>query len=353
MELLRIAAMLLVLVVHADFLSFGPPSLADLHSRPLPTYTRFFVQSCSIVCVDLFVLISGYFAIRWKPRGGVPALLFQCWFYYVGCALLLMGAGVMPFDADTLWNGLLFTGPEAWFVRSYLGLYLLAPMLNAFAEQSTPRRRRLLIVGFYAFQALYGWLSDATTEFRSGYSLLSFMGLYLLGRHLRLQNTAEKMRSRWRGLTLYFLCVALSLAAVAVMGALFARKPGVFDDSVVRLYAYNALWVVAAAVGLFLFFTRLRLRSAAVNRIAASAFAVYLIHANQYALPWYQLLMQWLYAQISSPVAFGAAVLAACAVIFAGSVMADQVRILLWRRLSPAVDRAIGRLTARNDTPRP
>lgn len=300
LELLRVVAMLLVLVVHADFLSFGAPTLADLGAQPAAAYARFFVQSCSIVCVDVFVLISGWFAIRWKGRS-LGALLFQCWFYYVGCALLLMGIGVVKFDAGTLAECLLFTRPEMWFVRDYLGLYLLAPVLNAFVENSSLRRLGLLLGGFYAFQTLYGWLMGATAEFQSGYSLLSFVGLYLLGRYLRLRNDLAAPRSKWFGLGLYGLCVVLSLAAVAVMGVVFARKPGVFDSSVVRLYAYNALWVVLAAAGLLLFFTRIELRSTAVNRIARSAFAVYLLHANPFVLPAYRELMNELYARISPP----------------------------------------------------
>lgn len=344
LELLRIVAMLLVLVVHADFLSFGSPSLSDLHARPLPIYFRFFVQSCSIVCVDLFILISGYFAIRWKARS-LLSLLFQCWFYYVGCGLVLMGAGVVPFDLKALAGGVLFTRPEMWFVRDYLGLYLLAPMLNAFCENTSARLRGWLIVGFFAYQSFYGWLAGGL-EFLGGYSLISFIGLYLLGRHIRLQSADAKVRSRWFGLGLYGGCVALSLLAVGVMGALFAHKPGVFDGSVMKLYAYNALWVVAAAVGLFLFFTKFDLRSAAVNRIAASAFSVYLLHANPFVLPWYTALMNGLYARISPPLAFGAAVLAACVAIFLGTVLVDQVRIWLWERLQPMAERIAERIAA-------
>ena len=44
MELLRIIAMLLVLIVHANFKALGVPSQIDVITIPFPSFLRFFVS---------------------------------------------------------------------------------------------------------------------------------------------------------------------------------------------------------------------------------------------------------------------------------------------------------------------
>ena len=55
-ELLRIIAMILVMVVHASFKSIGAPTLEDINSDSIGTFLRFLSESLSIICVNVFVL---------------------------------------------------------------------------------------------------------------------------------------------------------------------------------------------------------------------------------------------------------------------------------------------------------
>lgn len=58
-ELLRIIAMFLILLVHADFYSLGEPSYTDITSESLDTFLRIFFEVISIPAVNIFVMISG------------------------------------------------------------------------------------------------------------------------------------------------------------------------------------------------------------------------------------------------------------------------------------------------------
>ena len=59
MELFRIVATFLILVVHASFFTLGAPTQVDIATNPVSSFTRFFVQAISIVSVNAFVLLSG------------------------------------------------------------------------------------------------------------------------------------------------------------------------------------------------------------------------------------------------------------------------------------------------------
>ena len=78
-ELLRMLAMFLVLLVHADFFSLGTPTLQDIQTSTLDSTLRIFFEALSIVCVNVFVLISGWFGIRPSLKG-VSNFIFQCLF---------------------------------------------------------------------------------------------------------------------------------------------------------------------------------------------------------------------------------------------------------------------------------
>ena len=76
MELLRIVSMLLVLLVHADYLSLGAPTTEDVATHPTESFMKMLVYSISTVCVNCFVLLSGWYGIRPKLKR-LGEFLFQ------------------------------------------------------------------------------------------------------------------------------------------------------------------------------------------------------------------------------------------------------------------------------------
>lgn len=340
MELLRIVAMFFVLIVHADFFSLGAPSAGEMRTAPWTSAAALFVEFATVVCVNLFVLISGYFSISWKMRS-FAGFVFQCLFFFLGIWMLMTISGLAPFSARDLAAcfGLM---ENNWFVKAYVGLYLLAPVLNAFVARSTKRELAIFIVLFYLFQFSYGWLFiKAMSDYRGGYSVLSFVGLYFIGRYIRLHGGRWCALKRSRYLGVYLGTVALLTVAVMILGLLLPEKSGLFSVAIYELVAYNAPSVMLCSVALFLYFTRLKFQSRAVNRIAGSAFAVYLLHTSSLILPYYKQAVLFLHDRISPPLLFGVAVLAFAVAVFAVAVLADQVRIGCWNRLWPALERAM------------
>lgn len=80
MELLRIVAMFLVLVVHADYYSLGAPTSAELQTEPLTSVTRIFFQILGVGASNLFILISGYYGIHPSLKGFYK-FIFQILFF--------------------------------------------------------------------------------------------------------------------------------------------------------------------------------------------------------------------------------------------------------------------------------
>ena len=64
LELLRILSMMLVMLVH--YLPLRMPVIHDMAiNSPLKAMFNLELHSIAIICVNSFILISGYFGIRW------------------------------------------------------------------------------------------------------------------------------------------------------------------------------------------------------------------------------------------------------------------------------------------------
>jgi len=321
MELLRLLSMLLVLVVHADYMSLGAPNRAALLNHPFTASMRIGVEHAAIVCVNVFVLISGWFGIRPKWKG-LAGLLFQVTFFPVLIVLCFLVAGV---PGTGRYVGHLFCpGYDYWFVVAYLGLYLLSPVLNAFAEHASQRKMEVFLLGFFALEVVYGWLQELG-NFIDGYSMISFAGLYLLARYLRLYP------GRWSGkrgrtyLLFYGLAVLLSWLMALLVVYVSGRSKGF-------LIAYNSPFIIFGSMCLMLAFTRLRLQSRLINRLAASSFAIYLVHCHPLLFNRYKALFSYLYERFNG-ISYVLMVLLCLLAVGAGCLLLDQLRILCWKGL--------------------
>lgn len=175
--------MFLVLLVHADYFSLGAPTALEIKSDPIDAFLRIFFESISIVCVNVFVLISGWFGIKPSIKG-LCNFLFQCLFFLTGLYIITLVLGLSEFNLKGI-AGCFFATRLNWFIKAYLLLYILSPVLNAFVANSTRREFKGVLIGFFVFTCTYCWCGAAQFML-DGYSTLFFIGLYLLARYINI-----------------------------------------------------------------------------------------------------------------------------------------------------------------------
>lgn len=323
-ELLRLLAMLGVLVVHADFGALGEPTRQEWLATPGYTAMRTLAEAFAIVAVNVFVLISGWFGIRfrWSALG---KLLFQCAFFFFGIYFTLRACGVSQTPPlKGIYMCLMFS-ENAWFVKAYVGMFILAPVMNAFMENATRRQAATLLVVFFTFQSLYGWLSAGATYIEKGYSAFSFMGLYLLARYVRTYRprwSQWSLRRDWAAYVLLSLLTAAGFLTFTIVGVypLFAM----FES-------YTSPLIIAAALFLLLAFSKMPFRSKAVNGVASSCFAVYLFHFIVF--PTYMRPLIQELAATHNGMAFLGLLCALLLAFYAAAIALDKVRLGVWNTL--------------------
>ncbi len=308
-ELCRIVAMIFVLVLHADFVSFGVPG----QNLTPGTVGRVFAEMMSVVSVNAFVMISGWFGINASLRGFFK-FLFQCVFFFATPYIVFV---CVKGPEALSWIGVagcFVMGPAGWFVKAYMGLYLLAPLLNIALQRLTQRRLGVILVMFYCYQTIWGWVGE-NNSIGSGYTTLSFVGLYLLARYMR-QYGLQQSSGRW--FALYGLCVVVLTASFFVL------------PQALSVTSYANPIVVAGALCLFMGFATLKMRyNAGVNAVAASVFAVYLLHSSYIMIIYYQNFVKRGYA-----VAGLAGIVGVIAAYFVAGIVADRLRLFLWRLIA-------------------
>lgn len=266
-ELLRLLAMFLVLIVHSDFWTLGRPTVACLKELPLQSFTKVFIESISVVCVNCFILISGWFGIKPTVKG-LSNFIFQCLYFIIGCYAVNLIIGGERVTINGIMECLLLT-PNSWFIHSYIGLYILSPLLNDFLNKASQKTIQIFLIVFFLYQSSYGWFNGAQ-YFMLGYSALSFVGLYLLAGYIRRYMAHLSMRKT--GTKLYVISIICNTALYYVI---------TFIGFPLDVYAYCSPFVVMGAVGLLLIFNSIKIKtSKIINRLALSAFAVYLFHTE-------------------------------------------------------------------------
>ncbi len=340
--------MLLILVLHANFLAFRFPTNEAIHSQPLTSLGQIWSEALAIVGVNVFVLISGYFGIKARVKG-IVSLLFQAFFYTVGVYSTLVLLGLEPFNLSEFVGSLMPLNRKAeWFLPTYLSLMIFSPLLNALTQRTSEEELRRYLALFFLVEFVLGFINDQL-EVKDGYSLFAFAGIYLIGRYLRLY---PQRLGRWGGRS--FLLGYLGLTFVqSIALLLFAYGTGqsiVASPLAYKFMSYVSPINILAAVLLFLAFSRIKLQSAAVNWIGSSTLAVYLIHCNARLIGRYTGFVRELSEQHPTGL-FIVSVVGFMLLIFAGSILIDKLRLLLWRWvISPLYD-GIARLWVRAGLP--
>ncbi len=316
MELLRIVCMLLVILCHANYMSLGSPSQSDTIIHSGSSFFRMYLFAVSAICVNCFILISGWYGIRPKLKRFI-SLMFQVLFVCSVSLLLYSIHSNHPLDQRDFKSLLLLTD-DLWFVKTYIILYLLSPALNSFGQHVTHRQYLLILAGLFLFQTIYGWMSSGANWIDGGYSPFSFIFLYLVAQYIRLY--PNRLTNQC---AIHYISAFLILTFATTSVNYLSIRCGIGEGT--AWFSYISPFILLESILFFLFFTKLSFKSRVVNWISSSCFAVYLFHCTPITLDGFC-------EQIRKYDGVGdyLSIVVMIIVIFTVSIMVDKVRMLLW-----------------------
>lgn len=271
-EFVRIVAMLMILVLHTR--SSSTLTLYEM-AVDLNVIGQFVFEAFSIIGVNLFILISGYFGIKLSKKG-VTKFVYQLYFFAIlSLAALILTNGTLEVGIRYYVKALFPVSNTVWFVPCYLLLMLFSPILNAYIEHATSKQLAISLGLIYLFTYYSGIVWDDFHGY-SGYAAGWFVILYLTGATIRKTKHWHGKVNRYKWLLAYLL---LSILIVAV-ALLQYRIP--FGRSM--LWSYECPLVYLSSICFFMFFVHWDMKFCRmVNWLAASSFAVLLFHIQPFS----------------------------------------------------------------------
>jgi len=178
-ELLRIIAMFFIVCPHIFIYS-------DL-GRENTVFC--IINTLLSPCVNIFMLISGYFLVDSKFKvKKIIKLYLQIVFYYLFCTVLFRYVFnvdvILKEDITSILFPILY--PQEWFSINYIILYILSPFLNKMLHNLNKKEHIVLIVTLIIFAYLQRFPGFASyLNFNYGYSILWFITIYVVAAFIK------------------------------------------------------------------------------------------------------------------------------------------------------------------------
>ena len=276
--------------------------------------------------VPLFVLISGYFGIRFSLKG-LMRLCSKGYFYFVPLAVIPMVLTHSGGVKDILKSIFIFGFDAQWYLNTYLYLFLFSPIINRYLENIT-KSQRLYLLAILTFMSVYiGNVTEGDVCLVEGKNLTNFLLLYTLGNSLRHYQEHINGCSQFKLVITYLL-----FNAFLVIG--FMYIPIIAGKIWKYSYAYDSPIIMVNSVWMFAIFSKLDVKSRFVNWMGSGVFACYLLQCP--AILWkncFERPIQYIYGFANEPwqILPIMVLYAAAAMLIMGSI--DKVLNPIWNRL--------------------
>lgn len=327
-ELLRIICIILIIIGHLA--NKYPQQGGILESNYLESY---FIKSFTIVSVNVFILISGYFSISFK-LSRILKMEQQVWFYSIFLLILMASLDRYILHLSDITFLCPIISKKYWFITIYVILYILSPILNKMALTISKNDfKSVLLIGFiiiYIWHTINSVLFTEKPIDDAGYGITNFIYLYLLGRYIKIYKNVLMKKQNY--LLLYF--------AIGILLFIFQLTYSIIlGFSFTALFSYNTIFVFLGSVTLFLFFTKLNIGyNVFINKWAKYCLAVYIIHEHPV---FKNLIYDFLRITHISPIWFIPYILLISIVLYFTFALVEKIRLYFFDKIENKINSKI------------
>lgn len=274
LELLRIISMLFIVMNH--YSGEEPWNMKGAGLVSVISYQLY--KPLGQVGVDIFVLITGYFLVSKVDSNYVVSIRkaskiwLEVWFY----SIVVFIVGSLYYGELSIVNMVKGFFPVVfnnyWFPTAYIILVLLVPFINKLLKEISKKEYLILLIIVVFCGEVMPTVSNTIFSLDKGFG--DILAVYLVGGYIRRYGVVTKK------LTLVFVMLGsylLMLASILTLWHVIG-----YEGNITR-FTYGILPFIMA-VAIFLIFIELPFfTNKAINWVASSVFATYLITENIYA----------------------------------------------------------------------
>ncbi|MDE5804222.1 MAG: acyltransferase [Lachnospiraceae bacterium] len=340
LELLRIAAMLLIVVLH--FLGKGG-WLTELTEPSLPQtgYVAWGMEALAIGSLNVYMLLSGYFLIEGSFRvKRLLQLFLQVLFYSITIGLTAAAFGYLPEEGFSIYYLATLCLPVStnhyWFMTAYFFMYLFMPLLAQGVKKLTKKQFQIVLsLLIFVVCVVKSVVPIPLSTDMQGYDCIWYMCVFLVAAYIRLYGVPF-FKNVWRSLLVY-LASAVGIFTLTLALRFLYLRTGKLSNMLTVSYNYNHILTLLASAAFFCLFCHIKIKDGAFSRfgcrIAPYTLGVYLWHEHiAIRYEW----QEWLYAVLGKPngsIMLVLYTLLAAVLVFVIGILLDVLRSLLFRGL--------------------
>lgn len=269
-ELLRIISIVMIMMLHY----LGYWTLDNVNKDTLNYYIVYLIQSISVMGVNCFILITGYFLIekdRVNIRKIVDLLLIVAFYGFI-FYFFMMFINKTSFNIKDFIKALIpFLIGKRWFVRTYIILFLLAPYINKCLISLHKKSFQLLILILIIFFSIWPSFFPYPPVDDAGYGIINFIVLYTIAAYIKLHvKDIENNKIK-----LYIFCYI-----ICVMITYFGTIYNIYS------WGYNFIFNILGSLMIFLIFSQIKIQSSKINYVALFVFGIYMGHCDFQTESW-------------------------------------------------------------------
>lgn len=287
-------------------------------STPLVYNIELGITSLTIMSVNTFVFVSGYFGIKFKLKSLV-SLFIQLLFYstIIYGIILLLGT---PFEFKDLIRAVFPVSSGLWwFMSSYIGLFFVAPLINSAVENISKNEFRLILIGLLFLNSFACFIFNNASIGIAGSSTFNFIVIYSLARYISKYSIDFR-----RPFLIFSFCVFVCFIMNYLLGS-------ILDRPILISYRYANPFLVLSSVSFFFIFKNYKLKqSRLINNLSKLALGVYLIHNHPYIMSKLHVLINYVtMLYIESPIVLFAIILLISLLVFVVCLSLDYFRMII------------------------
>lgn len=260
-ELLRLIAQILIVYYHILlFVVYPTYGLAIYKALWFPLH----------IGVPLFVLISGFFCIKPSIKGFVKLLgmVFVLQLPNTIISIAQGGGGRAILEIPFF-----ISNSSFWFVRTYVFLYLLSPVVNSFLNKISSKQRLYLLISLFYIVNVVGTIG-ADSTITGGKNVVTFIFFYVLGDTIRCYSDRIKSFS-----TIKLLLIFGGLNILVVSFFSWFGFKGHSDMLYDRVFcSYTSPILLFNSLLFFCFFVKMSFKSVIINKSAQASLAIFIYH---------------------------------------------------------------------------
>ncbi|MEN6313220.1 MAG: acyltransferase family protein, partial [Clostridiaceae bacterium] len=235
-------------------------------------YITYLFESMFLVGVNCFVLITGYFQIdkSFIKASKIIRILISMLSYALLFYVIAVAIGALPLTLKELGKALLpFFIDRRWFIEVYIILILLSPFINIGLNNCNKKNFRKYLFIMFLFFSIWPSFLPSSPVTDNGYGIITFVMLYSVGAYLR------KFSINLLPKIFYFLGFIMC-ASFTFLCSLFLKEV----LGIGRIWGYNFIFIIAASVFLFIYFSKIHIQSKVIIHIAKFTLGVYFVHTD-------------------------------------------------------------------------